>query len=119
MGGQLTTHVLDLTVGRPAPGVRVELWRADESERKERIRTAVTNGDGRLDEPLLAGEEMRTGWYEVRFFPGAYYRSGGRPRPKAVFFDRIPVVVRIEDPDAHYHVPLLISPGGYSVYRGS
>ena len=115
--GRLTTHVLDIMRGRPAAGMRIELYRlGDGGGRRERLKDARTNADGRTDGPLLAGGEMRTGVYELVFRAGEYFRASGAD---IGFLDEVPVRFRIADPSAHYHVPLLASPGGYSTYRGS
>jgi 5-hydroxyisourate hydrolase len=95
--------------GQPAAGMTIELWSLD---RSERLKTVKTNSDGRADEPLLAGEEMTAGNYELIFFVGDYF---GERR----FLDRVPVRFVISDPAAKYHVPLLVSPWSYSTYRGS
>jgi 5-hydroxyisourate hydrolase len=115
--GRLTTHVLDVAQGRPAAGVRIELWRA--SAASELLKAVSTNDDGRVDGPLLSGEAMQEGRYELRFFVGDYYRNEGLTLPEPAFLDVVPVQFGIFDAQAHYHVPLLISPYGYSTYRGS
>jgi 5-hydroxyisourate hydrolase len=99
----LSTHVLDVTRGRPAAGVAVELRRGDET-----IVAAVTDGDGRA----RLAEELAAGEYELVFAVGDHF--GTRE-----FLDRVPIRFRIADPAAHYHVPLLVSPWAYSTYRGS
>jgi hydroxyisourate hydrolase len=111
VSGRLTTHVLDVASGRPAAGVDIELWRDGVL-----VASAVTNADGRTDAPLLA--TLDAGIYELRFAVGPYfaaYGAGGDPP----FFDVIPVVFAVADPDAGYHVPLLVAPWSYSTYRGS
>jgi 5-hydroxyisourate hydrolase len=108
VSGRLTTHVLDTARGRPAAGVSVELARLD-GDRREAIKAVVTNVDGRTDEPLL--EELEAGAYELVFDVGAFFGEG--------LYDRVPIRFRIGDPQAHYHVPLLVSPWSYSTYRGS
>ncbi|MCI3923729.1 hydroxyisourate hydrolase [Paenibacillus sp. TRM 82003] len=115
MSGRLTTHVLDTALGRPASGMRLQLWRM--SPVPELLVEAGTNADGRLDAPLLEGAAMRAGVYEIVFFAGAYLRRT-QAAPIA-FLDDIPIRFRIDAPEEHYHVPLLIAPGGYSTYRGS
>jgi 5-hydroxyisourate hydrolase len=102
----LTTHVLDVSRGRPAAGVAIELVRDGEV-----VATAVTNADGRTDGPLL--ERLEAGEYELRFAVGDYF--GGEAR----FLDVVPVRFGVSEPGAHHHVPLLVAPGGYSTYRGS
>lgn len=116
-GGRLTTHVLDTATGRPASGLTVELFRLD-GGRRTSIATAVTNTDGRCDAPLLAGEDFATGTYELVFSAGAYLDRSGMDLPEPKFLDE--VVIRFGMAEArHYHVPLLLSPFGYSTYRGS
>jgi 5-hydroxyisourate hydrolase len=105
----LTTHVLDTMRGCPATGMKIELWSIDQSKL---LKTVETNADGRTDAPLLAGDEMIAGNYELVFHVGAYF---GERR----FLDRVPVRFVISDPAAKYHVPLLVSPWAYSTYRGS
>ena len=114
MTGRLTTHVLDTARGTPAAGIRVELFRGGESEP---LKTVETNAGGRTDEPLLEGEEFTGGAYELVFHVGAYF--GGTNLPEPPFLDLVPVRFGISDPSGHYHVPLLVSPWSYSVYRGS
>jgi 5-hydroxyisourate hydrolase len=104
----LTTHVLDLSRGRPAAGVAITLARGEQV-----LATAVTNADGRTDAPLL--DRLEQGVYELRFAVGEYF--AGEPEPP--FLDVVPVRFGVSDPDAHHHVPLLVAPGGYSTYRGS
>jgi 2-oxo-4-hydroxy-4-carboxy-5-ureidoimidazoline decarboxylase len=115
--GRLTTHVLDLTRGRPAAGMRIELFRLDGGPgSRERLCDVRTNADGRTDGPLLAGGALRAGVYELVFHAGDYFRAAAADKG---FLDEVPVRFRIADPSAHYHVPLLAAPGGYSTYRGS
>jgi len=116
-GGRLTTHVLDTATGRPAQGVEIVLHRLREGER-ERLATARTNADGRCDRPLLEGEAMRPGLYELLFRCGDYLRAGAANLPDPLFIDEIPIRFGVAEP-RHYHVPLLLSPFGYSTYRGS
>ncbi len=113
--GRLTTHVLDTALGKPAENLRIDLFRID-GERAVPIGTTRTNDDGRCDAPLLSGETMKPGTYELRFHAGGYlgHASGDVP-----FLDIIPIRFGIADASAHYHVPLLLSPYSYSTYRGS
>ena len=115
--GRLTTHVLDTMAGTPAAGLTVELWTVGEDAR--RLKTVVTNADGRADAPLLEGGELAVGRYELRFRAGAYLRARHGIGADPLFLDEIPVRFGIADPDRHYHVPLLLSAYGYSTYRGS
>ncbi|MEW4369149.1 hydroxyisourate hydrolase [Paenibacillus kandeliae] len=116
MSGKLTTHVLDLGQGCPAVGVRIELYRDGETQP---LRTAVTNSDGRVDQPLLSGDELVSGTYELHFYAGDYHRQLGIPAADSSIWDVIPLRFVIQDIDSNYHIPLLVSPGGYSTYRGS
>jgi 5-hydroxyisourate hydrolase len=111
VSGRLTTHVLDVASGRPAAGVAIELSRAG-----KRLAAAVTNADGRTDAPLLTALEV--GAYELRFAVGPYFAAAGVAADPP-FLDVVPVVFGVADPDAAYHVPLLVSPWSYSTYRGS
>ncbi|NYE08133.1 5-hydroxyisourate hydrolase [Bacillus niacini] len=119
MTGKLTTHVLDTSIGKPASGVLVELVRVGPNKEKEAIRFSYTNEDGRLNHPLLEGDNMKRGIYELLFYIGDYYRNRGVSADDPSFLDCVPVRFGISEPASHYHVPLLISPGGYSTYRGS
>ncbi len=91
----------------------LELWSGDKL-----IKTAITNADGRVDGPMLEGENFRAGTYELRFFAGDYLRQFAA-LPEPLFLDVIPIRFGISNADQHYHVPLLLSPFGYSTYRGS
>ena len=118
--GRLTTHVLDTMAGAPAAGLAIELWEHREAgEGSRRLKTVVTNADGRTGEPLLEGEALAAGRYELRFGAGEYLRTRHGIEADPVFLDEIPVRFGIADPDQHYHVPLLLSAYGYSTYRGS
>lgn len=115
----LTTHVLDTMLGKPAAGLRIELWRHGEQGQAEKIKSVQTNSDGRVDGPLLDQDTIATGRYELRFFVGEYHRQTGASQTEPAFLDMVPVCFGIADTTAHYHVPLLLSPYGYSTYRGS
>lgn len=117
MAGYLTTHVLDTARGRPAGGLVIELYRID-GEARERLATATTNADGRTDAPILPETAFRTGTYELVFHAGDYLQAAGAETGSPQFLDVVPVRFRIEE-ESHYHVPLLLSPYGYSTYRGS
>ena len=116
--GYLTTHVLDTARGLPAQGVRIVLYRL-EGESRTLLAETVTNDDGRTDSPILPAEGFREGQYELEFEAGDYFDSVGVPAESPRFLNRIPIRFGISDIDAHYHVPLLLSPFGYSTYRGS
>jgi 5-hydroxyisourate hydrolase len=113
----LTTHVLDTALGRPAAGLGITLFR-DGAGREEAAR-AVTNKDGRCDRPLLEGDALTVGTYELVFEAGAYLDGIGIHLPEPKFLDQIVIRFGVADAAAHYHVPLLLSPYGYSTYRGS
>ncbi|HOB45886.1 MAG TPA: hydroxyisourate hydrolase [Zoogloea sp.] len=115
--GKLTTHVLDTANGRPGAGIAVSIFRLD-GERTELLRT-TTNEDGRCDTPLLEGDAMVRGRYEIVFGAGDYFRAMGRGLPEPLFVDEVVLRFGVADPAAHYHVPLLVSPWSYSTYRGS
>ncbi|MEM9734041.1 MAG: hydroxyisourate hydrolase [Pseudomonadota bacterium] len=117
--GFLTTHVLDTARGCPAAGVKIELYRIAESARTK-LNEAVTNADGRTDSPILAQDQFDQGQYELTFFAGDYLRANGLEQAvDTLFLDQVPIRFGVNDATAHYHVPLLLSPFGYSTYRGS
>jgi 5-hydroxyisourate hydrolase len=111
VSGHLTTHVLDTAAGRPAEGVRVELWRDGAL-----VAAAVTDADGRTGAPLAAALEV--GAYELRFAVGPYFAASGLASDPP-FLDVVPVAFGVADAAAHHHVPLLVAPWSYSTYRGS
>ncbi len=130
MPGRLSTHVLDTTRGRPAAGLRLDLYRLDPSptshDGRVLLKTAHTNAEGRTDEPLLVGDAVRRGVYEIVFAVGPYFAaySAGEESSAALlnglpFLGTVPIRFGIDDPEAAYHVPLLVSPWAYSTYRGS
>lgn len=116
--GKLSTHVLDITKGKPGVGVKLALY-AVEDGRRTLLKQAVTNSDGRCDEPLLAGEKVRAGKYELVFGAGDYFAAQGVSVPEPRFVDEVVIAFGIADPAQNYHVPLVVSPWAYSTYRGS
>jgi 5-hydroxyisourate hydrolase len=116
--GRLTTHVLDTSAGRPAGAMDIVLYGLEGGTRRE-IKRTVTNADGRCDEPLLVGADMAVGRYEIAFLAGRYFRQHGVALPEPAFLDEVVIRFGIADAGVHYHVPLLVSPYGYSTYRGS
>jgi 5-hydroxyisourate hydrolase len=114
----LTTHVLDLSSGLPAAGVRIDVGRV-EGEQVSVIDSAITNSDGRCDQPLLARDIFKPGTYELVFHIGDYFDQRDLDLPDPKFIDRVPIRFGVSDSDQHHHVPLLVSPYGYSTYRGS
>ena len=117
--GRLSTHVLDIQAGRPAAGVALELVRIGKDGSVSPVKTSRTNADGRTDTPLLSGDEMATGVYEIRFHAGDYFRATGQSLPDPAFIDVVPIRFGIADVAGHYHVPLLVSPWAFSTYKGS
>ena len=117
MSGYLTTHVLDTARGRPAEGMEIVLYRLQAGQRSELARLK-TNADGRTDRQILPENEFATGTYELEFHAGAWMDASGIDPEHPRFLDVIPIRFGMSQDD-HYHVPLLISPFGYSTYRGS
>ncbi|MCC6007457.1 MAG: hydroxyisourate hydrolase [Rhodobacteraceae bacterium] len=117
-GGFLTTHVLDTARGCPAAGLRITLHRIDPAG-PVALADVVTNGDGRTDAPILPPGALEAGTYELRFAVGDYLRATGMAGGEPLFLDEVPIRFGIADAGQHYHVPLLLSPFGYSTYRGS
>ena len=115
---RISTHVLDTARGVPAKGVTIELHRVDNGQRRH-LKAMITNADGRTDSPLLTGERLETGHYELTFHAGDYLRNSSAAQAGPPFLDDIVVRFVISEPESNYHVPLLLSPFGYSTYRGS
>jgi 5-hydroxyisourate hydrolase len=115
---RLSTHVLDTAHGRPAQGVAIDLH-VLRKERRVHLKSTVTNADGRTDEPLLSAESLETGVYELTFGAGDYFRAAAATVSSPAFLDEVVIRFGISEPTGNYHVPLLLSPYGYSTYRGS
>jgi 5-hydroxyisourate hydrolase len=111
MRGRITTHVLDTAKGRPGAGMKVEFSVLEGKDWKP-LKTVTTNKDGRTDQPLLEGEMLKAGTYQLLFHVGEYFGE-------KAFLDLVPIRFGITDASVHYHVPLLCSPWGYTTYRGS
>ena len=109
--GRLSTHVLDTVSGKPAAGVKITLHEIGGSARSL-LKETVTNADGRTDAPLIAGEPLRIGTYELTFAMGSYFGDSS-------FIGDVPIRFSIAEPEGHYHVPLLATPWSYTTYRGS
>lgn len=116
--GKLSTHVLDTAHGRPAANVAIELYAVHGGERRL-VRHARTNADGRCDAPLLEGDALQAGGYELVFAAGDYFAEQGVTLPTPRFIDRVTIAFGVADPAQNYHVPLVVTPWSYSTYRGS
>lgn len=115
---KLTTHVLDTAAGRPAAGVRIDVL-GERDGTWQALGSARTNADGRVDAPLLQGAQFVRGRYRLVFHVGDYFRACGHAEDSPDFLDQVPIEFGVNDPRAHYHVPLLVTPWSYSTYRGS
>ena len=115
----LTTHVLDVTRGRPAEGVRVELYEFVGAGERGLVADVATNADGRTDKPLISAHDARSGRFELVFHVGDHFRRQDAKSADPPFLDLVPIRFFIADRTAHYHVPLIVSPWSYSTYRGS
>jgi len=116
--GKLSTHVLDITQGKPGAGVKVALY-AVGTQGRTLLKTDATNADGRCSSPLLEGDALKQGKYELVFSAGAYFAAQGVDLPEPPFIDEVTLAFGIAHPDQNYHVPLVVSPWAYSTYRGS
>ena len=117
--GRLSTHVLDTHSGRPAAGISVELTELSDLGEARVVARAITNSDGRTDQPLIGGRPVPIGRYELMFAVGKYFAERCVPASDPPFLDRIPLRFSVSDPEGHLHVPLLVTPWSYSTYRGS
>ncbi len=113
---KLTTHCLDTFSGKPAKGIKVDIYIV--SGKKEKINSTILNNNGRPDKPLLEGSNFKEGEYELVFFVGDYFKNITN-LPKIPFLDEVVIKFGISNPKEHYHVPLLVSPWSYSTYKGS
>lgn len=116
--GKLSTHVLDTTQGKPGAGVAIALYAVDGAARTL-LKEELTNADGRCDAPLLEGDALRAGRYELVFAAGDYFAAQGVALPSPRFVDRVTIAFGVADPAQNYHVPLVVTPWSYSTYRGS
>ena len=112
--GYLTTHVLDISIGRPASAIHIKLLDEDE----QIVHETKTNNDGRTDAPILSGTAFKKGKYSLIFSVKDYLIAKHQPVDEP-FYNQIRIEFVISDSGDHYHVPLLLSPYGYSTYRGS
>ncbi len=115
----LSMHILDTAQGRPGAGIAFALFRLDGPHGRAELHRGVTNHDGRTDAWLLAQGELRVGRYEILYDIGDYFRAAGFKLAEPAFIDEVCLRFNISDLTAHYHVPLLVSPYGYTTYRGS
>tara|TARA_Y100000590_G_scaffold343217_1_gene392107 strand:- start:1021 stop:1368 length:348 start_codon:yes stop_codon:yes gene_type:complete len=113
---KLTTHCLDTFSGKPAQGIKVDVYFV--SDKKIKINSTVLNNNGRPEKPLVEGTNFKEGQYELVFFVGDYF-SKITDLPKTPFLNEVVIKFGISNPNEHYHVPLLVSPWSYSTYRGS
>ena len=113
---KLTTHCLDTFSGKPAKGIKVDVYFL--AEKKEKINSTILNNNGRSDKPLIEGTNFKEGQYEIIFFVGDYFKKITE-LPKIPFLNEVVIKFGISNPNEHYHVPLLVSPWSYSTYRGS
>jgi 2-oxo-4-hydroxy-4-carboxy-5-ureidoimidazoline decarboxylase len=119
VNGRLSTHVLDTHNGKPAAGIAVELIELSELGEARIVTRAITNADGRTDQPLIGNRPVPIGRYELRFSVGGYFAGRGVPLSDPPFLDQIPLRFAVSEPEGHLHVPLLVTPWGYTTYRGS
>jgi 2-oxo-4-hydroxy-4-carboxy-5-ureidoimidazoline decarboxylase len=117
--GRLSTHVLDTNSGKPAAGIAIELVELSELGSSRVVTRAITNEDGRTDQPLIGGRPVPIGRYELSFAVGDYFAARGVPLADPPFLDRIPLRFAVSEPEGHLHVPLLVTPWSYATYRGS
>lgn len=117
--GRLSTHVLDTMRGRPAAGLAIELAQLSAAGDRLVLKSVTTNPDGRTDAPLIAGQPLAIGRYELSFHAGDYFAAAGVAAADPAFLDVVPIRFAIAEPEGHYHVPLLLTPWSYQTYRGS
>ena len=113
---KLTTHCLDTFSGKPAKGVKVDIYEV--SSKRKKLSSTILNNNGRSDKPLLEGADFKEGQYELVFFIGDYFKKLTN-LPKIPFLNEVVIRFGVSKADEHYHVPLLVSPWSYSTYRGS
>lgn len=117
--GRLTTHVLDTVAGKPARGMAIELFAIGADGARRLVKSVTTNNDGRVDAPLLEGDALGAGTFELLFHVAGYFTAMKTEQGAPPFLDVVPLRFTVADASAHYHVPLLVSPWSYSTYRGS
>lgn len=116
--GRITTHVLDTANGKPGQAVVIHLYKVEQNSRNK-LSTMLTNNDGRCDQPMLQGDALQTGVYELDFHIGDYFRALGTKLADPAFLDVVTLRFGVADAAQHFHVPLVVTPWSYSTYRGS
>ncbi|ETX11381.1 5-hydroxyisourate hydrolase [Marinomonas ushuaiensis DSM 15871] len=117
--GYLTTHILDTTKGVAAADVKIQLFKHSKDGQRQLLHTTITNDDGRCDQPLLEAESFTAGVYELEFAIDEYFAKQGIEITEPSFLNTVVIRFGISDEEAHYHIPLLVSPYSYNTYRGS
>jgi len=117
--GKVSTHILDSSIGKPASNVKIALYRVNDNEATELLKTVQTNADGRTDELLLDESSIAVATYELRFYIGEYFKRTASTVTEPPFLGVVPIRFSVSDASQNYHVPLLVSPWSYSTYRGS
>ncbi len=117
--GRLSTHVLDVHGGVPGAGVPIELWELSRQGESHLLARTVSNKDGRTDRPLISERPVPIGTYELRFSVAGYFQARGVALNEPPFLDVVPIRFSVAEPEANYHVPLVVSPWSYTTYRGS
>jgi 5-hydroxyisourate hydrolase len=117
--GKLSTHVLDTTIGKPGQGIRLELFKISSQDQKTLVTSAITNSDGRCDQPLLEGANFLAGEYQIEFDIGKYFEKRHQNTHELPFLNKVVIRFSVGSGDENYHVPLVVTPWSYSTYRGS
>jgi len=116
--GKLSTHVLDTSIGKPGKGISVQLYYVS-GNKNELLTSRLTNSDGRCDQPLLEGDQLKVGEYQLEFDIGAYFAKSNLNLPEPAFLNIVVIRFQVANPLENYHVPLVVTPWSYSTYRGS
>jgi len=116
--GKLSTHVLDTSLGKPGQGIAVTLFKVNETSMTA-LTQRITNLDGRCDEPLLEGDALKVGEYQLEFDIGDYFAKHRKDLPNPPFLNKVIIRFQVASAQENYHVPLVVTPWSYSTYRGS
>jgi 5-hydroxyisourate hydrolase len=116
--GKLSTHVLDTSIGKPGQGISIQLFSMS-GAKSELLATRLTNSDGRCDHPLLEGDQLKMGEYQLEFDIGAYFTKSNPNLSQPAFLNKVVIRFQVANPQENYHVPLVVTPWSYSTYRGS